>query len=59
MPGHVCLQTLTLEDAEGGTKVTQHAVFQSVEDRDGMAETGAREFAPVGMAQLAEVLRQM
>jgi uncharacterized protein YndB with AHSA1/START domain len=59
MPGHVCLQTLTLEDAEGGTKVTQHAVFQSVEDRDGMAETGGREFAPVGMAQLAEVLADM
>jgi uncharacterized protein YndB with AHSA1/START domain len=59
LPGHVSLQTLTLEDAEGGTKVTQHAVFQSVEDRDGMAETGARDFAPVGMAQLAEVLADL
>jgi uncharacterized protein YndB with AHSA1/START domain len=59
LPGHVCLQTLTLEDAEGGTKVTQHAVFQSVEDRDGMADTGARDFAPMGMARLAEVLRDL
>ena len=58
LPGHVCLQTLTLEDAEGGgTRVTQHAVFQSVEDRDGMADAGAREFAPQGVAMLAEVLR--
>jgi uncharacterized protein YndB with AHSA1/START domain len=58
MPGHVSLQTLTLEEAEGGgTKVTAHAVFQTVEDRDGMADTGARDHAPVGAAQLAEVLR--
>lgn len=56
MPGHVSLQTATLEEVDGGTKVTQHSVFQSVEDRDGMADTGARDFAPVGMAQLAEVV---
>lgn len=60
MPGHVCLQTLILEDAdEGRTRVTQHAVFQTVEDRDGMADTGAREFAPEGVAKLAEVLRDL
>jgi uncharacterized protein YndB with AHSA1/START domain len=60
LPGHVCLQTLTLEDAEnGGTRVTQHAVFQTVEDRDGMADTGARDFAPEGVARLAEVLRSL
>ena len=60
LPGHVCLQTLTLEDAEGGgTRVIQHAVFQTVEDRDGMADMGAREFAPEGTARLAEVLRSL
>lgn len=60
LPGHVCLQTLTLGDAEGGgTTVTQHAVFQTVEDRDGMADTGAREFAPEGTARLADVLRSL
>jgi len=59
LPGHVSLQTLTLEDTDGGTKVTAQAVFQSVEDRDGMADTGARDFAPVGMAQLAEVLADL
>ena len=59
MPGHVSLETLTLEDVKGGTKVTAHSVFQSVEDRDGMADSGARDFAPVGMAQLAEVLREI
>ena len=60
LPGHVCLQTLILEDAgEGRTRVTQHAVFQTVEDRDGMADAGAREFAPEGVAKLAEVLREL
>lgn len=60
MPGHVSLQTLTLEDAEGGgTRVAAHAVFQTVEDRDGMAESGARDHQPVGTAQLAEVLRSL
>jgi uncharacterized protein YndB with AHSA1/START domain len=55
MPGHVCLETATLEDVDGKTKVTAHSVYQSVEDRDGMNQSGAEEFAPVGMAQLEEV----
>jgi uncharacterized protein YndB with AHSA1/START domain len=59
LPGHVCLQTLTLEETGGKTKVTEHAVFQTVEDRDGMADTGARDFAPIGMAQLSEVVASL
>jgi uncharacterized protein YndB with AHSA1/START domain len=59
MPRHVCLQTATFEDVDGGTKVTAQAVFQSVEDRDGMAESGWREQAPVGMANLSEVARSL
>lgn len=59
MPGHVCLQTLMLEETDGRTEVTEHAVYQSVEDRDGMADSGARDFAPIGMAQLAEVVAKL
>lgn len=59
LPGHVCLQTLTLEETDGKTKVTELAVYQSVDDRDGMADSGARDFAPVGMAQLAEVVASL
>ena len=55
MPGHVCLETHTLEAVEGGTKVTQHAVFQSVADRDGMKDSGMEQHAPVAMAQLQDV----
>ena len=59
MPGHVSLQTITFEDLDGRTKVTQHAVFQTVADRDGMKSSGMEEFAPVGMAQLAAVVANL
>jgi uncharacterized protein YndB with AHSA1/START domain len=59
LPGHVCLQTATFEDADGGTRLTAQAVFQSVEDRDGMADSGWREQAPIGMAQLNEVAKRL
>lgn len=55
MPGHVCLETHSFETAEGGTVVTQHAVFQSVADRDGMRDSGMEQHAPVAMAQLQTV----
>jgi uncharacterized protein YndB with AHSA1/START domain len=59
MPGHVCLQTATLEDADGGTRVTHQALFQSVADRDGMKDSGMEQQAPVGMAALAEIARSL
>jgi uncharacterized protein YndB with AHSA1/START domain len=41
MPGHVTLDTLTLQDSDAGrTLVTGSSVFQSVEDRDGMVASG-------------------
>jgi uncharacterized protein YndB with AHSA1/START domain len=40
MPGHVLLSTLTLEEIDGKTRVTESSVFQSVEDRDGMLQSG-------------------
>ena len=59
LPGHVSLQTVNLEDVDGRTKVTQHAVFQTVADRDGMKASGMEEFAPVGMAQLEAVAAKL
>ena len=59
MPGHVCLERHTFEPVDGGTLVTQHAVFQSVEDRDGMLQSGMEQHAPVAMAQLQEVARSI
>jgi uncharacterized protein YndB with AHSA1/START domain len=59
MPGHVCLETHTFEAVEAGTKVTQHAVFQSVADRDGMKDSGMEQHAPVAMTQLQDVARSI
>ena len=55
MPDHVCLETHSFSAVDGGTLVTQHAVFQSVEDRDGMKDSGMEQHAPVAMAQLQDV----
>ncbi len=48
LPGHVLVETMTLQDAgPGRTLVTTRSVFANLEDRDGMVssgmETGARE----------------
>jgi uncharacterized protein YndB with AHSA1/START domain len=59
MPGHVCLETHTFEAVGGATKVVQHAVFQSVADRDGMRESGMEQHVPVAMAQLQEVAQSL
>ncbi len=59
VPGHVSLQTATFTEADGRTTITEHAVFQSVADRDGMKAAGAEAHAPVGMAQLAAVLENL
>jgi uncharacterized protein YndB with AHSA1/START domain len=40
MPGHVCLETVTLEDVDGKTRYRALSVFQSIEDRDGMVQSG-------------------
>jgi uncharacterized protein YndB with AHSA1/START domain len=42
-PGHVSVETLTLEEQDGKTRVTAISVFDSVEDRDGMMAGGAME----------------
>ncbi|NWJ48326.1 MAG: SRPBCC family protein [Chloroflexi bacterium] len=40
MPGHVLLETVTFEDNNGKTLMTDRMVFQTVEDRDGMLGSG-------------------
>lgn len=39
-PGHVSLDTLTFEERDGKTIVRTNTVFQSVEARDGMMQSG-------------------
>jgi uncharacterized protein YndB with AHSA1/START domain len=56
MPGHVLLETLTLEDVGGKTKMTTKSVFQTVDDRDGMYESGMEDGVTESMDRLAELL---
>lgn len=55
-PGHVILDTLTLEDLGGRTKVTTQSIFQSLEARDGMLQSGMEIGAREGMERMNELL---
>src|SRR5574340_136111 len=56
-PGHVSLESMTLEERAGKTFLTAHSVFQSVEDRQGMmADGGMEEGARETYARLEELL---
>jgi len=60
MPGHVSVDTLTLEDLGGGrTKLIAHSLFDSVEDRDGMLQSGMEEGASETYDRLAEHVETM
>lgn len=56
MPGHVCVQTLVLTEHDGKTTLTSTAVFDSVEDRDSMLNSGMETGANESMDLLAELL---
>jgi len=57
LPGHVSLETATFRrTAGGGTELITVAVYQSVEDRDGMAASGMREGVEESYDRLAELV---
>jgi uncharacterized protein YndB with AHSA1/START domain len=58
-PGHVSLETATFAVQDGKTKVTTHAVYQSVEDRDGMVGAGMESGMNEGLDQLDELLKTL
>jgi uncharacterized protein YndB with AHSA1/START domain len=59
MPGHVSLETATFKEHDGKTTVTATAVFQTVEDRDGMLQSGMERGATETMDRLAELLQKL
>jgi uncharacterized protein YndB with AHSA1/START domain len=59
MPGHISLDTVTLEESGGKTKFTTRSVFQTVEDRDGMIKSGMEEGVFETMDRLAELLEKL
>ncbi len=59
MPGHVLLETVTLEEHNGKTTVTDSSIFQTVEDRDGMLQHGMEEGAVESWDRFEELLKTM
>ncbi|HUP26816.1 MAG TPA: SRPBCC family protein [Chloroflexia bacterium] len=59
VPGHVALETTTFEDQGGKTRLTVKSVYQSVEDRDGMLQSGMEGGMNESWARLDEVLAQL
>lgn len=55
-PGHVSLESVVFEDLGDRTRVVNHSVYQSVEDRDGMVESGMEKGLNEGYERLDELL---
>ena len=59
-PGHEAVETVTFEEAEGGkTRMTDHLLFGTREERDGMLNSGMEEGAAETIDRLAELLREL
>jgi uncharacterized protein YndB with AHSA1/START domain len=58
-PGKVSVETLVLEEHDGKTTLTVTSVFDSVEDRDGMLQSGMETGASESMDALAELLAEL
>jgi len=58
-PGHVSLETLTLEERGGKTLARTVSVYQSVEDRDAMVQSGMENGVREGTERLEELLARM
>jgi uncharacterized protein YndB with AHSA1/START domain len=59
MPGHVSLETITFEEHGGKTLLHQNAIFQSVEDRDGMMQSDMETGVNDSMERLDELFAKL
>lgn len=58
-PGHVSLDSITLEERNGRTVLRGHSVFQSVADRDAMVESGMETGIDEGYQRLDELVARL
>jgi len=58
MPGHVVVDTVSFEDLDGRTKVTNTSLFHTTEERDGMLESGMEKGLNESYEQLDELLAE-
>lgn len=56
MPGHVLVETVTLEEVDGKTLVTDTSLFHTPAERDGMLQSGMESGARESWDRLAELL---
>ena len=57
--GHVVLDTMRLEELPGNrTRITIQSVYQSVEDRDGMVQSGMETGVREGYERLDDILAE-
>jgi len=55
-PGHASLERVSFADLGGRTRITVHAVYQSVADRDAMVASGMERGMSEGYDRLEELL---
>lgn len=55
-PGHVVVETMRFEEANGVTTITSTSVFDTVEERDGMLNSGMEAGAAESYDRLDELL---
>jgi uncharacterized protein YndB with AHSA1/START domain len=58
VPGRPSLETMTLEDIGGRTRMVTHSVFLSLEDRDGVVQSGMQTGAEETYDRLAELVAE-
>ena len=59
LPGHISVETMRLEDLGGRTRITVTSVFDSVEDRDGMLQSGMEQGAGESYDRLEAYLKTL
>lgn len=59
MPGHIGLETITFEEQDGKAIMTDQGVFQTLEDRDGMIQSGMEAGASETMDRLAALVEKV
>jgi uncharacterized protein YndB with AHSA1/START domain len=58
-PGQVSVETLTLEEHDGKTTLTASSLYDSVEARDGMLESGMADGARETFERLDEYMKEL
>lgn len=59
VPGHVGLVSMTLDEVDGKTRLVEHSLFPSVEDRDAVLKSGMEKGATETMDRLEELLAEL